>query len=212
MPNGIDEDEPARVGKAVDYLKLRHVVITSVTRDDLADGGAKVFARCVEESHRQNLDCSVEVLIPDFQGDVSALTRVLDAKPDVLNHNVETVKRLYEKVRPGSDYNRSMKLLTLAKEVNPDMLVKSGLMVGLGETVTEVLETMQDLRDSECDILTIGQYLAPSRQHLPIARYYHPKEFGELKEAGREMGFLHVESGPLVRSSYHAHRQFIRQF
>jgi len=210
MPTGLDEDEHKRIGRAVTYLNLRHVVITSVTRDDVADGGASIFARCIEESLFLNPDCSVEVLIPDFQGDINALARVLDAKPDVLNHNVETVKRLYKPVRPEADYNRSITLLARAKEPNADILTKSGLMVGLGETVAEILETMQDLRDAKCDILTIGQYLAPSRQHLPIARYYHPEEFDELREAGEEMGYLHVESGPLVRSSYHARQQLIR--
>ena len=210
IPEKLDADEPERVGKAVTYLNLKHVVITSVTRDDLPDGGANTFARCIEESRWQNPGCSVEVLIPDFQGDVSSLAKVLDAKPDVLNHNVETVNRLYARVRPGADYKRSIKLLVLAKELHPNMLTKSGLMVGLGETVTEILETMQDLRQAKCNLLTIGQYLAPSRRHLPIARYYHPEEFAELKEAGEEMGFAHIESGPLVRSSYHARQQFIR--
>jgi len=210
MPTGLDEDEHKRIGKAVSYLNLKHIVITSVTRDDVADGGASIFARCIEEARFQNPDCSVEVLIPDFQGDASALAKVLDASPDVLNHNVETVKRLYKPVRPKADYNRSITLLALAKESNADILTKSGLMVGLGETVTEILEAMQDLRASKCDILTIGQYLAPSLQHLPIVRYYHPEEFDELRETGEKMGFRHVESGPLVRSSYHAHQQFIR--
>jgi lipoic acid synthetase len=206
-PAGVDELEPERIGKAASELRLRHLVITSVTRDDLADGGADIFARCIMESRRYNPNCSVEVLIPDFQGDFSALAKVVAVQPDVLNHNIETVSRLYPSVRPQADYQRSLTLLRRAKEMNESILTKSGLMVGLGETVMEVLQTIRDLRDSHCDLLTIGQYLSPSRNHLPIARYYHPEEFAELKEASEEMGFRHVESGPLVRSSYHARQQ-----
>jgi len=211
MPTELDEFEPERIGKAASELRLKHLVITSVTRDDLKDGGASIFARCIRESRKYNPGCSVEVLISDFQGNFSALATVIAAKPDVLNHNVETVSRLYPQVRPKADYHRSLTILRQAKEMNGAVLTKSGLMVGLGETVMEVLQTMRDLRDSHCDLLTIGQYLSPSQNHLAIARYYHPEEFEELKEAGEEMGFQHVESGPLVRSSYHA-RQQINQF
>jgi len=210
MPTEVDKLEPERIGKASSELRLKHLVITSVTRDDLADGGANIFARCIIESRKQNPDCSIEVLIPDFQGDSSALAKVIAAKPDVLNHNVETVSRLYPSVRPQADYHRSLTILSQTKEMNENILTKSGLMVGLGETVMEVLQTIRDLKNLHCDLLTIGQYLSPSQNHLPVARYYHPEEFGELKEAGEEMGFQHVESGPLVRSSYHA-RQHLSQ-
>ena len=185
-------------------LKLKHLVITSVTRDDLNDGGASMFARCIEAARKYNPGCPVEVLIPDFRGDDVALATVVAAKPDVLNHNLETVPRLYPYARPKADYQRSLMLLQNAKELEQDMLTKSGLIVGLGETVEELLETMHDLRRSNCDILTIGQYLSPSLHHLPIARYYSPEEFKEFAKKGAEMGFRHVESGPLVRSSYHA--------
>ncbi|HIE29354.1 TPA: lipoyl synthase [Candidatus Poribacteria bacterium] len=207
LPTELDESEPERIGRAAAELGLRHLVITSVTRDDLRDGGASIFARCVTEARKHNPGCSVEVLIPDFQGDFSALAKVVAAKPDVLNHNIETVSRLYPSIRPQADYHRSLTLLQQAKEMNKSILTKSGLMVGLGEMVIEILQTMRDLRDSACDLLTIGQYLSPSQSHLPVVRYYHPDEFEELKEAGEEMGFRHVESGPLVRSSYHARRQ-----
>ncbi|MFQ6043702.1 MAG: lipoyl synthase [Candidatus Poribacteria bacterium] len=211
VPTELDESEPEKIGRAAAELGLRHLVITSVTRDDLKDGGASIFARCIAEAQKRNPGCSVEVLIPDFQGNFSALAKVVAAKPDVLNHNVETVSRLYPYARPEADYHRSLNLLKQSKEMNESILTKSGLMVGLGETVIEILQTMRDLRDSACDLLTIGQYLSPSQSHLPIARYYHPDEFEELKEAGEEMGFRHVESGPLVRSSYHA-RQQVNQF
>ena len=204
IPTELDENEPERIAKAAAELKLKHLVITSVTRDDIADGGASIFARCIEAARNYNPECSVEVLIPDFQDDAAALATVASAKPDVLNHNLETVPRLYPYARPKADYQRSLMLLQNAKELEQDMLTKSGLMVGLGETVKELLETMHDLRQSNCDILTIGQYLSPSRHHLPIARYYPPKEFEEFIRKGAEMGFRHVESGPLVRSSYHA--------
>ena len=207
-PGGIvDVDEPRRLGEAVGYLKLKHVVITSVNRDDLADGGASVFAKCIAEARKNRPGCSVEVLIPDLEGNWDALAVIVQARPEVLNHNTETVPRLYRRVRPYANYQQTLNLLRTSKQLDAQMLTKSGLMVGLGETVTELLETMEDLRNTECDILTVGQYLSPSPRHLPIQRYYTPEEFEEIKEAGIEMGFRHVESGPLVRSSYHAGEQ-----
>ena len=207
-PGGIvDADEPRRLGEAVGYLKLQHVVITSVNRDDLPDGGAAIFADCIAEARKQQPGCTVEVLIPDLDGNWDALKVIIQAHPEVLNHNTETVPRLYRRVRPYANYQQTLTLLQVSKQLNAEILTKSGLMVGLGETVTEVLETMQDICNTGCDILTIGQYLAPSERHLPIQRYYTPEEFDELKEAGTAMGFRHVESGPLVRSSYHASEQ-----
>ena len=207
-PGGIvDADEPRRLGEAVGHLKLKHVVITSVNRDDLADGGASVFAKCIAEARKNRPGCSVEVLIPDLEGNWDALAVIVQARPEVLNHNTETVPRLYRRVRPYANYQQTLNLLRTSKQLDAQMLTKSGLMVGLGETVTELLETMEDLRNTECDILTVGQYLSPSPRHLPIQRYYTPEEFEEIKEAGIEMGFRHVESGPLVRSSYHAGEQ-----
>ena len=207
-PGGIvDVDEPRRLGEAVGYLKLKHVVITSVNRDDLADGGAGVFAECIAEARKHRPGCTVEVLIPDLEGNWDALAVIVQARPEVLNHNTETVPRLYRRVRPYANYQQTLNLLRTSKQLDAQMLTKSGLMVGLGETVTELLETMEDLRKTECDILTVGQYLSPSSRHLPIQRYYTPEEFEEIKEAGTEMGFRHVESGPLVRSSYHAGEQ-----
>ena len=207
-PGGIvDTDEPRRLGEAVAHLKLNHVVITSVNRDDLPDGGAGVFADCITEARKQRPSCTIEVLIPDLEGNWDALKVIVQAGPEVLNHNTETVQRLYRRARPYANYQQTLSLLKKGKKLNPDMLTKSGLMVGLGETVIELLETMQDIRNTGCDILTIGQYLSPSPRHLPIQRYYTPDEFDELKETGLEMGFRHVESGPLVRSSYHAGEQ-----
>ena len=207
-PGGIvDVDEPRRLGEAVGSLKLQHVVITSVNRDDLADGGARVFAECIAEARKHRPGCTVEVLIPDLEGNWDALAIIVQARPEVLNHNTETVPRLYRRVRPYANYQQTLNLLRTSKQLDAQMLTKSGLMVGLGETVTELLETMEDLRNTECDILTVGQYLSPSSRHLPIQRYYTPEEFEEIKEAGIEMGFRHVESGPLVRSSYHASEQ-----
>ncbi len=207
-PNGnADKDEPRRLGEAVGYLKLNHVVITSVNRDDLSDGGATVFAECISEARKNRPTCTVEVLIPDLEGNWDALEVIIQAQPEILNHNTETVKRLYRRVRPYANYQQSLNLLKLGKKMNPKALTKSGLMVGLGETIIELLETMQDIRNTGCDILTIGQYLSPSARHLPIQRYYTPEEFNELKDAGYDMGFRHVESGALVRSSYHAKEQ-----
>jgi len=206
-PEGIDAAEPDRVADTVEALDLRYAVVTSVDRDDLPDGGAGIFADTVREIHRAVPECSVEVLIPDFQGRRESLRQVLDAAPEVLNHNVETVRRVFRKVRPKGDYELSLKLLRRAGDMRPETPTKSGLMVGLGETTDEVLETMQDLRRVGCGLLTVGQYLRPSPKHHPIARFYHPDEFDELRTEGLRMGFLHVASGPLVRSSYHAAEQ-----
>ncbi|MGH9579955.1 MAG: lipoyl synthase [Terriglobales bacterium] len=204
-PGPIDQDEPRRVAQAVATLGLRHAVITSVNRDDDNLGGARIFAETIRQVRRVAPGCRVEVLIPDFQGDPRALGIVLDARPDVLNHNTETVPRLYRTVRSGARYERSLHLLRSVKHLAPGTLSKSGVMVGLGETMTELVDVFRDLAACEVDILTVGQYLRPSRDHLPIARYYTPEEFRFLKEEALGMGFRHVESGPLVRSSYHAH-------
>jgi lipoic acid synthetase len=206
-PEPIDFDEPRRVAQAVAQLGLQHAVITSVNRDDDNLGGARAFAEVIEEIRRQAPGCSVEVLIPDFQGDQEAIRTVVDARPEILNHNTETVLRLYRVVRSGARYERSLELLRYAKELRPAGLTKSGVMVGLGEETHELLAVFRDLASAGCDILTIGQYLRPSRDHLPIARLYTPQEFAELKAEALSMGFRHVESGPLVRSSYHAHEQ-----
>jgi lipoic acid synthetase len=201
-----DREEPERVGRAVGQLRLEHVVITSVNRDDLADGGAGAFAATVGAIRRHASGCRVELLIPDFQGKEEALHAVVDAAPDVLNHNTETVPRLYKMARHGGRYERTLELFRRARRSAPRLLTKSGIILGLGEERLELLETMHDLRAADVNILTLGQYLRPSSQHLPVARYYTPEEFAELGEAGRAMGFAHVESGPLVRSSYHAKR------
>jgi lipoic acid synthetase len=206
-PKPPDAREPANVASAIHAMALAHVVITSVDRDDLEDFGAGHFARAIAETRRRIPSCRIEVLIPDFKGDESALRTVLDARPDVLNHNIETVPRLYRIARPGGRYERARQLLDRARTWAPDIPTKSGLMVGLGEEWDEVVETMRDLRRAGCAILTVGQYLRPSLANLPMARYYAPAEFAELKRLGLEMGFAHVESGPLVRSSYHAHEQ-----
>ncbi len=206
-PTWEDREEPERVGRAVRALGLEHVVVTSVNRDDLADGGAAVFAATVRAIRREAPGCQVELLIPDFQGSAEALETVLDARPDILNHNVETVPRLYKLARHGGRYERTLELFRRARRRVPDLLTKSGIILGLGEERPEVLATMNDLRDANVNILTLGQYLRPSPRHLPIARFYHPDEFRALAEEGRRMGFGHVEAGPLVRSSYHAKRQ-----
>ncbi len=202
-----DEDEPFRVAEAAARMGLRYVVITSVNRDDQPDGGARIFARTIEEVRKRVAGCKVEVLIPDFRGDWSALETVLAVKPDILNHNTETVPRLYRQVRKGALYERSLELLRRAKRAQPDVPTKTGLMLGLGEEKHEVLETMQDLASQGTQILTLGQYLQPTRDHLPVIRFVHPDEFREFKQRGEQMGFKHVESGPLVRSSYHAFDQ-----
>src|SRR5216117_1975968 len=201
-----DREEPERIGRAVRELGLEHVVVTSVNRDDLADGGAAHFAATIRAIRRERPGCQVEVLIPDFQGSAGALQTVIDARPDILNHNTETVPRLYKVARYGGRYERTLELFRRARAAAPRLLTKSGIILGLGEERDELLGTMRDLRDADVNILTLGQYLRPSAQHLPVARYYTPEEFAELGEAGRAMGFAHVESGPLVRSSYHAKR------
>jgi lipoyl synthase len=206
-PEAIDFDEPRRVAEAVAILGLQHAVITSVNRDDNLVGGAQAFAMVIEEIRRQAPGCRVEVLIPDFQGNPEAIRVVVEAKPEVLNHNTESVPRLYRVVRSGARYERTLRLLEYAKELNPSGVTKSGVMVGLGEETAELLEVFRDLAAVNCDILTIGQYLRPSKDHLPMTRIYAPQEFAELKTEALKMGFRHVESGPLVRSSYHAHEQ-----
>jgi lipoic acid synthetase len=210
LPVDLDEDEPARVADAVAQMGLRHAVVTSVARDDRPDGGASVFAETIRAIRRQNPGCTVEVLIPDFEGKLEPLQIVMEARPDILNHNVETVQRLQRKVRAKAFYERSLAVLQRAKALQPAGLTKSGMMLGLGETREEVSETLRDLRAIDCDIVTIGQYLRPSPFHLPIVRYVPPAEFAEIKAEGQALGFRHIESGPLVRSSYHAHEQVQR--
>ncbi len=206
-PEAIDFDEPQRVARAVAALGLEHAVITSVNRDDDLAGGARAFAMVIAEIRRQAPGCRVEVLIPDFQGNQEAIQIVVDAQPEILNHNTETVPRLYRVVRSGARYERSLELLRYSKTLNPGGVTKSGVMVGLGEETRELLQVFRDLAAVGCDILTVGQYLRPSRDHLPMARLYTPREFAELRTEALKMGFRHVESGPLVRSSYHAHEQ-----
>ncbi len=206
-PEPLDWDEPRRVAEAVATLGLQHAVITSVNRDDDLLGGARIFAMVIEEIRRTAPGCQVEVLIPDFQGSEDAIRIVVEARPEVLNHNTESVPRLYRVVRSGARYERTLRLLQYAKEVNPAGVTKSGVMVGLGEQTHELLQVFRDLAEVGCDILTIGQYLRPSRDHLPMTRIYTPAEFADLRKEALAMGFRHVESGPLVRSSYHAHEQ-----
>jgi len=209
-PAPYDAEEPVRLAEAVTRMELRHIVITSVDRDDLPNGGAEAFAGCVTEIRRRMPEASVELLIPDFKGSDAALQLVVDARPDILNHNLETVARLYRIARPGGKYDRALRLLRRAKEMDPALTTKSGLMCGLGEEWDELVSAMRDLRAQDVDILTLGQYLRPSGGHLPVARFYAPEEFAELEALGREMGYRHVESGPLVRSSYHAWEQVQR--
>ena len=204
-PTEYDLDEPRRVAEAVRDLNLRHAVITSVARDDLSDGGASIFAETIRQIRALQPGCSIEVLIPDFKGEAQDLDTVLEAGPDILNHNLETVKRLQRQVRVQATYQRSLFVLSHAKEKG--FVTKSGIMVGLGETREEIIRTMRDLRQVDCNILTIGQYLPPTKMHFPLDRFYTPDEFKDLKSIGLEMGFTHVESGPLVRSSYHADEQ-----
>ncbi len=206
-PAPYDPLEAVRLADAVERLGLKHVVITSVDRDDLPDGGAELFARCVEELRRRLPETTVELLIPDFKGSEAALARVVAARPDILNHNLETVERLYRVARPGGRYARALGLLRRARELEPGLVTKSGLMCGLGEEWDELLGAIRDLRAQGVEILTVGQYLRPSGGHLPVARYYTPEEFAELKRIGLSLGFRHVEAGPLVRSSYHAWEQ-----
>jgi lipoic acid synthetase len=210
-PEALDMDEPRHVAEAVQHLNLAHTVITSVNRDDLPDGGAAHWAATIREVRAINPDCKIEVLIPDFNGDEDALNTVLDAQPDVLNHNTETIARLYRRVRPDADYRQSLTLLQRAAarrdREQPDMLTKSGIMVGLGEEFDEVVELMKDLRSVSCDIMTIGQYLQPHARRLPVERYVTPEEFDRWRDIGMSMGFQHVQSSPLTRSSYHAREQ-----
>jgi lipoic acid synthetase len=207
-PNPLMEDEPRELAEAIREMGLRYVVVTSVDRDDLRDGGAEHFARCIAETRRLNPGIKVEVLVPDFRGRGDIALNILTATtPDVFNHNLETVPSLYQKVRPGSDYEWSLDLLQKYKAMAPQVLTKSGIMVGLGETREEVLQVLADLKAHNVDMVTIGQYLQPSREHLPVERFVHPDEFAEYERIGMEMGFHHVASGPLVRSSYHADKQ-----
>ena len=206
-PVALDPDEADKLARAVDAMSLAYVVVTSVDRDDLPDFGAGVFAATIRAIRTRRPACRVEVLIPDFQGSETALQTVLDAQPDVLNHNTETVPRLYRLARPGGRYARALELLDRARRRAPAIPTKTGLMVGLGETWDEIVDVLRDLRQVDCQILTIGQYLRPTAAHLPMARYYTPDEFRELKRIALDLGFGHVESGPLVRSSYHAHEQ-----
>jgi lipoic acid synthetase len=206
-PKSPDAQEPGKVASAIHAMELAYVVITSVDRDDLPDCGASHFAQTIAETRRRIASCRIEVLIPDFKGEESSLRVVLDAAPDVLNHNIETVPRLYRTARPGGRYNRALQVLDRSRTYAPGIPTKSGLMVGLGEEWTEVVDTLRDLRSAGCQIVTIGQYLRPSLANLPLVRYYAPAEFAELKRLALDMGFGHVESGPLVRSSYHAHEQ-----
>jgi len=202
-----EEDEPDRVAEAVARMGLRYAVVTSVNRDDQKDGGSAIFARTIHEIRRRVPDCKVEVLIPDFRGDWNALATVMAARPDVLNHNMETVPRLYRRVRKGAVYERSLELLRRAREMAPTVPTKTGMMLGLGETREEVISAMEEIAAQGTHILTLGQYMQPTRDHLPIERYVHPDEFAGFKRLGEQMGFKHVEAGPLVRSSYHAFEQ-----
>ena len=210
-PESLDADEPRHVAEAVQHLNLAHTVITSVNRDDLPDGGAAHWAATIREVRVMNPECKIEVLIPDFNGDEAALNTVLDARPDVLNHNTETIARLYRRVRPDADYQQSLTLLRRAADrrdrEQPSMLTKSGIMVGLGEEFDEVVDLMKDLRAVSCDIMTIGQYLQPHARRLPVDRYVTPQEFDRWHQIGMTMGFKHVQSSPLTRSSYHAREQ-----
>ncbi|KRF42785.1 lipoyl synthase [Paenibacillus sp. Soil787] len=207
LPTELDLEEPERVADAALQMGLRHCVVTSVARDDLADGGAMIFAETIKAIRRKLPMCTVEVLIPDFLGREESLATVLEAKPDILNHNMETVERMSDRVRSKAKYRRSLELLERSKRIAPNIPTKSSVMIGVGEEWDELLQTMADLRAVGCDIMTIGQYLQPSTTHLAVAKYYTPEQFAMLKEEGMKRGFKHVESGPLVRSSYHAHEQ-----
>jgi lipoic acid synthetase len=207
LPQFLDREEPARVAEAVEAMHLRHAVITSVNRDELPDGGALIFAETIEAVRERSPETSIEVLIPDFKGSRDALETILAAKPEILNHNVETVPRLYKKVRPGARYSQSVELLRRSKEIDESVVSKTGIMLGLGESAEEVEALMRDLVAVRVDVFTIGQYLQPTKVHLPVERFVHPDEFREIGELGKALGFRHVESGPLVRSSYHAANQ-----
>ena len=206
-PAGLDLEEPIRLAKTVVNLSLKYVVITSVNRDDLPDGGAFVFAQCIKQIRKNLPSCKIEVLTPDFEGNLDSLKVVMDAGPDTFNHNIETVRRVFPRVRAKGNFDLSLKILSQAKEFNKTSVTKSGMMVGLGETMDEIGQTMEDLRKVDCELLTIGQYLRPSPKHAPISKWYTPKEFEELRKQGESLGFKNVASGPLVRSSYHADEQ-----
>jgi lipoic acid synthetase len=206
-PQGLDLLEPLRLARAIERMDLDYAVVTSVNRDDLPDGGASVFAACLRAARSRAPRCQVEVLIPDLMGNWDALATIVRAKPVVLNHNIETVPRLYRRVRPKARYERSLDLFRQVKAIDPNMPTKSGIMVGLGETLPEIFETMADLRAHGCDLMTVGQYLRPDADHLPVVRYYHPDEYAAIAAEGKRFGFTHVEAGPLVRSSYHAGEQ-----
>ena len=206
-PGTLDLQEPVRLAATALRMQLRYAVITAVNRDDLPDGGAFMFAQCITQVRKRLPDCKIEVLIPDFQGDRGALETVMAARPDTLNHNIETVRRIFHRVRPKGDFEQSLELLARAKSISPDAVTKSGMMVGLGETWGEIIENMRELRSVDCDLLTIGQYLRPSEKHIALAKWYTPGEFEELRREGEALGFRHVASGPLVRSSYHADEQ-----
>ena len=207
-PNPLDPDEPRHLAETIQAMGLNYVVITSVDRDDLRDGGAAHFVECIRETRELNPEIRIEILVPDFRGRMDIALEILDnAPPDVFNHNLETVPRLYKQARPGSDYQWSLDLIKQFKARHPDVPTKSGIMLGLGETLEEVEQVMQDLRDHDCDMLTLGQYLQPSKHHLPVDRFVTPEEFERLREIGEAMGFSHVASGPMVRSSYHADQQ-----
>lgn len=207
LPSELDLAEPEKVAEAAEQMGLKHAVVTAVARDDLRDGGASIFAQTIKAIRERLPMCSVEVLIPDFQGNWDALKVVIDAKPDILNHNVETVERMSDRIRSKAKYPRSLELLKRSKEMAPSIPTKSSMMLGVGEEWDEIIQTMKDLRQAGVNILTIGQYLQPTRKHFNVVKYYHPDEFAALKEEGMKLGFGHVESGPLVRSSYHAHEQ-----
>ncbi|HEX8099637.1 MAG TPA: lipoyl synthase [Actinomycetota bacterium] len=209
-PDVVEEDEPQRIAEAVSAMGLRYVVLTGVARDDLPDGGARIWAESVRAIRQAIPDCSVEVLPPDFKGDEAAIATVLDAEPDVFAHNLETVRRLHKRIRPAFDYDRSLDALRIAKRLRPGIVAKSNLILGMGERPEEVAEAMTDLREADCDLLTLGQYLQPTKFHLPVDRWVTPEEFAEHARTGMAMGFAHVEAGPLVRSSYHAGRQLSR--
>jgi len=206
-PTGLDLEEPLRLAQTVEKLQLKYAVITSVNRDDLADGGAFIFSQCITQIKKRTPRCKVEVLTPDFQGDIKALKSVIDSGPDTFNHNIETVRRVFPRIRAKGDYDLSLDVLANAKLINPECVTKSGMMVGLGETFEEIIDTMKDLRRVNCDLMTIGQYLRPTVKHSPISKWYTPQEFEELKDEGENLGFKHIASGPLVRSSYHADEQ-----
>ena len=207
LPKAPDLEEPARLAETVKRMGLKYAVITSVDRDDLPDGGAFIFAQCIRQVHYRLPSCKIEVLIPDFCGNWDSLARVIQAGPETLNHNIETVRRIFHRVRPKGDYDLSLELISRAKLLGQKLVTKSGMMVGLGETWDEIIETMRDLRSVDCDLLTVGQYLRPSEKHIALSKWYTPEEFDELKREGEELGFKHVASGPLVRSSYRADEQ-----